>query len=243
MLDLTVYGIPGIFTLRVPRKPATPPAPAPVFTVQPDAISFYQQGGKLEVLNAAASNTTSWQWQKQNSDSTWSDVTTQKAASFSKTAGVAGDNGTYRLKATGAGGSVTSNAVLVYDVYGYVQNDYKPTGDATSVIPVDHFNYTEDGPAGARQYSCFMRFAVSQTGPDGTSIPAETALTTAQVQSLGLTSGRLVAAWASNNTAVVASTVVGSTGSLVPTGGVKTGTADLTVSWKNIKSTVHVVIP
>ena len=103
---------------------------APVFSAQPSAQVLYQEGGAMRITGAAAAPTTGFQWQKQNTDGSWSDVAGRTGQTFNVSS--ASDMaGTYRLKAINGNASAVSSPVDVQSVYLIFNNDISGQAQTT----------------------------------------------------------------------------------------------------------------
>lgn len=197
---------------------------APVFSAQPSAQVLYQEGGAMRITGAAAAPTTGFQWQKQNTDGSWSDVAGRTGQTFNVSSASA-MAGTYRLKAINGNASAVSSPVDVQSVYLWIQNDSSAIdGSANGTTKVDNQHYTHAAAPGYRYFSAFYR----KFSDDSTFIPA------------GATSARAVAAWVSSNTAVLPSTPVSAAGQLTCV--TRTGSATLTASVGNLSSQLSATI-
>lgn len=209
-----------------------PVADPPEFTSQPQAYTFYQSNGLLSVTGADASPATDWQWQKLGSDgTTWNDVAGQTTKTLSIANAATGLNGSYRLKATNENSDPAYSTVAkVGNVYLGLQNDSSPgNGSANGTTKVSNTVYTEDGPAGARYYSAFIK----DQATDANITPADWGLTTARA--------RVVAGdWVSTNTSVVPIMSVSAAGQL--TTNITTGSAVLTAKYGNLQSVLNVTV-
>lgn len=228
----------GFVAAAAPVKPA-----APTFSAQPTAYNLYQQGGKLEVLGADSADATAYQWQKQNGDGSWGDVPNRTGKTITVATADASFAGVYRLKAVnGTSDPAYSALAYVYDCFLFVQNDSSSDPAGPGVLPgSDKYHWIDDGPAGARYFSGFLRFTQDQALPDGTMIQAGTVISNANIAKIGFTTGRMVCAWATTNAAVAPATGVSATGQL-PTN-IKTGSAVLTATFRNLKSELAVTVP
>lgn len=164
------------------------PAPsAPVFTKQPGADSNITghagtepdttytpfSAGKAAIISAGtvtvdSDATVSWQWQGQNTDGSWSNISTQKQAQFSLASPVSGDDRLYRVVATatrnGQTASTTSDSVAFRERFLFLQNDTNNTG-SLAVSKTSNDAYTMTAPAGTsiQSIGAFVRL-VSNPG-------------------------------------------------------------------------------
>lgn len=115
--------------------------PAPVFSTQPPATASVVAGGNLSIGPVAASDTTSYQWQKNGGTFSGTEYSGINSATLTITAAVAGDAGTYTCVATGPGGSTTSSQCVLTVGGGMVITGPNPTanvnqGSSVSIGPV-----------------------------------------------------------------------------------------------------------
>lgn len=225
-------------------EPVKPPAPT--FIAQPNAINLYQRGAKVEILGADSADATAYQWQKQNSDGSWGDVPGRTGKTLTAATADASYAGVYRLKAVnGKSDPAYSSLARVYDCFLFMQTDGGNDPATTGVLPgANKQTWTDDGPAGARYYSAYLRFMVDQVLPDGTTVTADTNMTTAQLAPLGFTTGRMRAAWVTSNATVAPIISVATTGPIGQlTTNLKTGSAALTATFGNLSSVINVAVP
>lgn len=217
--DIT-FGLTGRAALTSHYVFEEPQDDAPVFTSQPAAQVLYQEGGAMRITGAAAAPTTGYQWQKQNTDGSWSDVAGRTGQTFN-VASASGMAGTYRLKAINGNASAVSNPVDVQSVYLFIQND---VAGQPQTVKTSNTTYTFTAPPGGRYISAFYR----RFSDDATFVPT------------GASSPRAVVTWQSSNTAVVPQTPVTANGQL--NSATKTGSATLTASVGNLSSTMSATI-
>jgi len=224
MLDLTMYGLPGSINLN--KRGKIPVANSPVFTSQPDSLSYFQQGGKLEIKSASVTGYSSLTWQKKNADGSWSD-TTGKSIVYTIPSGSAADDGTYRLMAVN-GNSLPaySNEVVAQDTVLYLQNDNDNAGTGASAVKRDAIDPTK--------YT-MLTVPASTT----TSIPISGFLrkraNVSSATNQGVANG--IAGLSSDSAVVQVGTTSGRTVRIVA---LKPGKATLTTTWNNLKSTVEI---
>ena len=217
--DIT-FGLIGRAALTSHYVLEEPQDDAPVFTSQPAAQVLYQEGGAMRITGAQVAPVTGYQWQKQNTDGSWSDVAGRTGQSFNVT--TANDvAGTYRLKAINGNASAVSDPVDVQSVYLFIQND---VSGQTQPVKTSNTTYTFTAAPGTRYISAFYR----RFSDDSSFTPA------------GATSARAVVTWQSSNTAAVPQTPVAAAGQL--TSATKTGSATLTASVGNLSSVMSATI-
>ncbi|AOE41244.1 hypothetical protein BEE12_16125 [Pantoea agglomerans] len=236
---------------------APPDAPA-VFTSQPAANVFYQDGGKLEITGAAAAPVTIWQWQKLQADgATWGDLPSQTAAVLTIPTATDADEGTYRVLAiNGSADGVPSDPVTVLSTILYIQNDSaKPDLDApvTDVnnkqfVMVDGSHYLMDGPAGNYYIGAYLKTKNGYTTKaggkvdnvtyaPGEKVPPESFIIAAD---FGLTTSRAMGAkWKTTDASVIPDTPANANGGLAPVA-IVAGKASVTCTWQNLTSTLTV---
>ena len=221
--DIT-FGLIGRTALTSHYAFSSPQDETPVFTSQPAAQVLYQEGGAMRITGAQVAPVTGYQWQKQNTNGSWSDVAGRTGQSFNVS--TANDvAGTYRLKAINGNASAVSSPVDVQSVYLWIQNDSSAVnGSANGTTKVDNQHYTHAAAPGYRYFSAFYRLF----SDDSTFTPA------------GAKSARAVAAWVSSNTAVLTQTPVAATGQLTCV--TRTGSATLTASVGNLSSQLSATI-
>lgn len=205
---------------------AKPPATPPTFTAQPQAQALYQEGGKLEILGAATDNATAYQWQKQNSDQSWGDITGRTGASITVSSADTSWQGKLRLKAVNNDSAPAySNVVDVVNVYLLIDNDVGATNDPAKVSDTQ-YNWTTTAAGGAKYVSAFYCRADDDT----------------RFTPNGLSTARAVATWATDNQTVapVNASNVTAAGQWKPT--LTAGTANATASIGNLQSKVSITV-
>lgn len=189
---------------------------APVFSAQPSAQVLYQEGGAMRITGAAAAPTTGFQWQKQNTDGSWSDVAGRTGQTFNVSSASA-MAGTYRLKAINGNASAVSSPVDVQSVYLLFQNDINTQTQTTKNT---NNSYALSIAAGVRYIGVYYR----RRGDDSAFTPT------------GAAGSRAVPVYATDNDKVAPVSKVTASGQWTPT--LTKGTANVTATVGNLSSTL-----